>query len=75
MRYILDLGACVSMIIAPWWCTAIVLCILVIRYRAWETILVAFLYDALYTPYMVPIVTLGVLALVWGVEPLHDRLW
>ena len=63
------------MMIFPWWITGFMMCISVLRYQSWEMMFAALIFDSLYTPYPLPVVSIIVLCLVWSLEPLRERLW
>jgi hypothetical protein len=63
----------------PWWIYIPVLILPLFSYRAWESVCMAFVADALYTPstvlYGFPVVTIGVLVCMWLLQRIRERLY
>jgi hypothetical protein len=77
MRTTLFLIGLASVFVGAWWITLGVGVILALRFRAWEVVLLGILVDVLYLPfasvYGIPVATLGMLVMVWALEPVRSE--
>lgn len=78
VRFTLALLCVAAMIIFPWWATLICAFVLCLRYRAWEVVPIAIVYDLMWLPEPVysglPLATIVGVILLIGLEPLRREL-